>query len=143
MVVLDASVTLAWCFEDESDQYSQSVLKHAAQTSFIVPSIWPLEIANVLLVTERKGRITTAASVQFIGLMADLPITVELEPRLHHQDELMGLARRHNLSAYDASYLRLALKRGAALATKDASLVKAASDAGVPYWNPSGDVDNH
>jgi len=133
-IVLDASVALSWCFEDESDAYSRSVLEAAATTTFVVPSIWPLEIANVLLVAERRGRMTRAATAQFIELLSDLAIDVEPEPGLRYETDLLDLARRHNLSAYDASYLRLALRKGVALATKDASLANAANDEGVALW---------
>ncbi|MCY0886439.1 MAG: type II toxin-antitoxin system VapC family toxin [Firmicutes bacterium] len=134
MLVLDASVALSWCFEDEEDEYSLAVLEQAVATTFLVPSIWPLEIANVLLVAERRGRITRAETAQFIDLLGDLAIHVEPEPCLHFETDLMDLARRHQLSAYDASYLRLALKKGLALVTKDASLIHAAKDEGVALW---------
>lgn len=136
MVVLDASVALSWGFEDECDAYSQAVLEHAAALRFVVPSIWPLEIINGLLVAERRGRITRAATAQFIALLADLAIEVELEPGLQYDTDLLDLARRHNLSAYDAAYLRLAIKAGADLATKDSALAHAARDEGVAVWEP-------
>jgi predicted nucleic acid-binding protein len=133
-IVLDASIALSWCFEDESDAYSRSVLEAAVTTTFVVPSIWPLEVANVLLVAERRGRMTRAATAQFIELLSDLTIDVEPEPGLRYDTDLLDLARRHRLSAYDASYLRLALRTGVPLATKDVSLVNAASDEGVALW---------
>jgi predicted nucleic acid-binding protein len=133
---LDASVALSWCFEDEGDAYSRAALEQAVAATFLVPSIWPLEIINVLLVAERWGRITPAASAQFIDLLAALAIRMEPEPFLPHETDLMDLSRRHGLSAYDAAYLRLAVKRGAALVTKDAALAHAARDEGVAVWAP-------
>ena len=99
-------------------------------------------MVNGLFVAERRGRITRATSAQFVGLLSDLAITVEPEPSLRYEADLMDLARRHNLSAYDASYLTVSLKKGAALATKDARLANAALDEGVASWQPPAD-GNH
>ena len=78
-LVLDASVTLAWAFEDEGDTYTDSVLESLAAVKAFVPNIWPLEVGNALLVAERRGRLNQADSVQFLALLWQLPIVVEAE----------------------------------------------------------------
>ncbi|MCY0880057.1 MAG: type II toxin-antitoxin system VapC family toxin [Firmicutes bacterium] len=135
-LVLDASVALSWCFEDEADAYSRAALEQATSTTFLVPSIWSLEVINVLLVGERRGRITSAASSQFLELLAALSIEIEPEPILRYETPLLEMARRHHLSAYDASYLRLALKHDSALVTKDSALTQAAQSEGITIWMP-------
>src|SRR5438045_1808666 len=78
--VLDSSVALAWCFADERDTYADAVAVRLATTGAVVPAIWPLEIANALLVGERRGRSTIAQSTQWTGYLASLPIAVEPFP---------------------------------------------------------------
>jgi len=89
-------------------------------------------VVNVLLAAERRKYISEADSVRFISLLSELPITVESESPEKEMKELLGLARAHNLSSYDASYLELAMKKGLPLATQDAKLRKAAASASVP-----------
>jgi len=74
---LDASVTLAWFFEDESNPYADAVAARLPECRAVVPSIWPLEIANALLVGERRGRATQAESTRWLGMLAALPIDVD------------------------------------------------------------------
>ena len=76
-LVLDASVTLAWVFEDEAYPYADAVLEALADIEALVPAIWALEVGNALLVAERRGRLSQAATVQFLALLWQLPITVE------------------------------------------------------------------
>ncbi|MCX6375685.1 MAG: type II toxin-antitoxin system VapC family toxin, partial [Armatimonadetes bacterium] len=78
--VMDCSVTMAWCFEDESDAYSVSLLKQAEASEVLVPWIWPLEVANVLLTGERRNRLTEAASARFLGILRGFPIMVDAIP---------------------------------------------------------------
>lgn len=127
--VLDCSVTMAWCFEDETDRYSETVLAALDGASAIVPSLWPLEVANVLLVAERRGRLRPEDGRQFLGLLAGLPITVDtMAPDTR---EILSLARTHRLSAYDAAYLDLAARHRLPLATRDRTLRAAARAARV------------
>ncbi len=129
--VLDASVVMAWCFEDESSFYADAVLESLSNHTAIVPAVWPLEISNVLIVAERRGRIDKAGSARFINLIAQLPITVEQELWQRVFAEIMALAREYILSSYDASYLDLAMRLGLPLATQDVRLRNAAQSAGV------------
>jgi predicted nucleic acid-binding protein len=120
---------MAWCFEDESTPYSESVLEALAEGEAVVPPIWPLEVANVLLVGERKKRLVPAQSLRFVELLQNLPIT--LSPDVRPPGVLLGLAREQGLSSYDASYLDLAIRTGLPLASLDGDLLAAADGFGV------------
>ena len=134
--VLDPSVVMAWCFEDEADGYADSVLDLLVDSEAIVPSIWPLEVANVLLVAERRKRLTEAASLQFVNMLRELPITVDQESSERAFSEVFFVGRQQGLSAYDASYLELAMREGTALATRDKKLRKASVKCGVKLLQP-------
>lgn len=129
--VLDASVTLSWAFEDERDETSLAVLEALEASEAITSPIWPLEIANGLLTAERRDRITPADANRFTALLLELPIVVEPLDRRRPLQEVRQLARRHGLSAYDASYLEVALRHGVPLATGDGRLAAAAREVGV------------
>ena len=133
-LVLDASVTLAWAFEDEGNAYTDFVLESLAAVKAFVPNIWPLEVGNALLVAERRGRLNQAASVQFLALLRQLPIVVEAERVELMLGEILALAREQRLSTYDATYLHLAMRRGFSLATNDEILRQAATRAGVSLF---------
>ena len=129
MFVIDTSVAMAWCFEDEATQATDAVLDLLRTDQVVVPAIWPLEVANVLLVAERRGRLTEAQASRFLELLAQLPINVDTSPT--DMAGIVATGRRHTLSSYDAAYLLLAERLGAALATLDKVLAKAARKAGV------------
>jgi len=129
--VIDNSVVMAWCFGDESSPYADFILDSLENTVAIVPAIWPLEVSNVLLVAERKKRLTEAASNRFIALLSELPIIVDHEPPERMLREILSLARKNKLSTYDASYLDLAMKRGLPIATLDDRLIAAAKQNDV------------
>ena len=133
-LVMDASVTLAWAFEDETSAYSDLVLESLEEVKACVPAIWALEVDNALLVAERRGRLNHAATVQFLALLWQLPILVETERAEALLGEILSLAREHGLSTYDAAYLYLAMRRGLPLATIDVTLQQAARSAGVPLF---------
>ncbi len=132
--VLDNSVTMSWCFPDENDSYAQDVLKALPSTAAAVPALWPLEVANILLVGERRGRISQADSATFVGLLEGLPIRIDDETAEHAMKASLNLARAQNLSVYAASYLELALRRGLPIATLDAKLKAAAAAVGIPVY---------
>ena len=134
--VLDSSVTMSWCFPDENDPYAQDVLRALPSSGAAVPSLWPLEVGNILLVGERRGRISQADTAVFIGLLEGLPIRIDEETSEHAMKASLSLARAQNLSLYDATYLELALRRGLPMATLDARLKLAASTLGVPVYTP-------
>lgn len=124
--VVDNSVVMAWCFEDEAGKYADAVLERLTVAEAMVPAIWPLEVGNVLLVAERRRRLRRADSERFIALLRQLPIVVEPEDARRALGDVMALARDVGLSTYDASYLNVALRHGLPIATMDRDLRKAA-----------------
>ena len=132
--VLDNSVVMSWCFKDETNRYADAVLDKLSEAKAIVPSIWPLEVVNVLLVAERNKRLQQAASVRFITLLLQLPIEVEQEGPEKMMRELLALARSTNLSSYDASYLDLAMRKNCPIATLDKRIRDAAKDVSVAIF---------
>jgi len=133
--VLDCSVTMSWCFEDETDEYSPSILRQLDESESAVPWIWTLEVANALLTAERRGRLSEAETSRFLGMVQGLPIMVDAAPPARTMDEIVALGRRHNLTSYDAAYLELAIREGLPLATIDERLRDAAARVGVPILN--------
>lgn len=133
--VLDCSVTMAWCFEDEANRYSDAVLTALSTDQAIVPSLWSLEVANVLVVSERRGRLSREDAQRFLDLLAGLPITVS--PFAPEPAEALALAREHRLSAYDAAYLSLALRARLPIATRDRALRMAARATRVMPFTPT------
>ena len=129
--VVDNSVVMSWCFKDETNNYADSVLDRLTELVAVVPSIWPLEVVNVLLVAERQKRLSESDSIRFLTLLSQLPILVEYE-RPEMMKELLALARSNNLSSYDASYLDLAMRKGVPIATLDNKLIEAAKRIDVP-----------
>ena len=122
---------MAWCFEDEAAGYADGVLQKLAKREAVVPAIWPLEVANVLLVGERRKRLTKADSSRFLELLQGLPITIDVQATSRAFGEIMSVARSLTISAYDAAYVELAMREGLNLATLDGRLSKAASKIGV------------
>ncbi|MFZ5911759.1 MAG: type II toxin-antitoxin system VapC family toxin [Chloroflexota bacterium] len=132
LFVLDASMTLAWCFYDEGGQQAERVLDLLSASQAIVPSLWLLEVSNAVLNAERRNRLTAADSARFLQLLRGLPIQIEDASSIERAwGEILNLARAHRLSTYDAAYLELAMRSGAPLATLDDALYKAASACGV------------
>jgi predicted nucleic acid-binding protein len=137
--VLDASVTMTWLLKDSRESaYPFSVLQSLGETgTAIVPHTWGLEVANVIARCEAKGQVTEAQSESFIALIDELPIEVDPDTSAHVLSDTLQLARRYRLSSYDASYLELALREGAPLATLDDDLGRAATKAGVKLFKPA------
>ena len=133
--VLDCSVTMAWCFDDEATPYSDGVRDSLAGMRAVVPSIWPLEAANATIVGERRKRLDEARSRRFFVLLAALPIRLDEETGNRAFGDIAHLARTYHLSAYDAAYLELAIRRGLPLACLDGKL-KTAAAAGVVLFTP-------
>lgn len=132
VLVIDASVTLSWCFEDEVDAIAEQTLSALEAGEGLVPSLWRLEIVNGLVVAERRKRLRANQSDHFLQLLAVLPIRVDDQTSAL---AVLDLARKTNLSAYDAAYLELALRRDVPLATRDRVLVAAARKAGVRLFD--------
>jgi predicted nucleic acid-binding protein len=134
--ILDGSITVAWFFEDESDAYADAVQDSLASARAVVPAIWHLEVANAVLVGERKKRTTAAKISQFLTLLSALPVAVDGQTTSRAWSDTLMLARTYQLSAYDASYLELAQRRGLPLATLDGPLKRAANAVGVAIYEP-------
>jgi len=132
--VLDTSVTMAWLFEDESTKQSETLLDRLSDEAALVPYLWMYEVANVLVIAERRQRITEAQARRFTSLLRNLPIEIAEDSTYELWDGAMNLARIYGLSAYDSAYLDLAMKQGLPLATQDKALKKAASQAGVEVY---------
>ena len=129
--VIDNSIVMAWCFQDESNPYADAILDRLKTAVAFVPAIWPLEVSNVLLVAERNQRLGEADSQRFLAILADMPIIVEQEPPERMVREVLALARKHGLTSYDASYLDLAMRKGLPIATRDKQLLFAAENSNV------------
>lgn len=129
--VLDASVTIAWCFQDEATLTTLTLLEKLATEEAIVPALWLLEIGNILLNAERKKGITRANIMKFINLLEALPIQADYSMTTQGLHEILNLATSQNLTTYDAAYLELAMHKGIPLATKDIKLQEAATRLGV------------
>jgi predicted nucleic acid-binding protein len=121
----------------EADEYADAVLDRLATTRAVVPALWPLEVANALLMGERRKRSTEAETIKWTGILASLPIVFDGETNAHAWSDTLSLARGHNLTAYDAAYLELAIRRGLPLATIDGKLKRAAETVGIALFDVS------
>lgn len=130
-MVLDCSVTMPWLLRNDKTGYAGRILAALSTGSAIVPRLWFLEVANVLLVFERKKRITQAESSRFTDLLIELPIEVDDSVYYRVFGKVVGIAREQVISLYDAVYLELAMRTGQPLATLDKGLMKAAKAVGV------------
>lgn len=133
--VLDASVTLAWCFSDESTPKVISLLKSLETESAHVPQLWPLEVGNILVAAERRKRISYANIAEFLALLENLDIQIDEGTAQRGFHEILSLSYSTQLTTYDSAYLELAMRLGLPLATKDIQLQKIAKQVGVKLIN--------
>jgi predicted nucleic acid-binding protein len=129
--VTDASITVAWCIEDERSEQTDALFLRATREGVVVPPLWSFEIANVLLLAEKRGRVRKGGSEASFAAVAAAPIEVDMESSEHVFGEILSLGRRHGLTIYDATYLELAIRTGLPLATLDQALAAAARQDGV------------
>lgn len=130
--ILDCSTAMAWCFEDENEPNAFSALRRLQNHSAYVPFLWFLEIANVLAVAEKRERIKKAESVRFLELLQSLSIVEETPPNSWERlTRILELARSHRITAYDATYIDLAMRLGLPIATCDKKLRTAAEQAEI------------
>lgn len=134
MIVLDASVALALCFEDESSPYADRVALALESDRAVVPPIWALEVSNALVAAERRGRLGPDELPRLTELLAALPIEVEPVSLRQALGPVADVARSRGLSVYDAAYLELARRLELPLATHDRALRQAAIAAGVALF---------
>jgi predicted nucleic acid-binding protein len=129
--VLDASVALAWHFEDEDSVRAELASERSYEDVVVVPQHWFLEVTSALLKSERRRRAAPEEVDRFVGRLRTMDVEVDVLAPDDAFDMLLPLARTHRLSVYDAAYLELARRRGIALATLDGFLAAAARAAGV------------
>ena len=129
--VLDSSAALAWILPGEHTSATDQLLADVGEHGAIVPALWPIETANVLLTAERRGRITLAERTQALGILQEMPIDVDDRTASLAFSAISGLAAARHLTVYDACYLELALRLDLPLASLDAQLRQAAQQAGV------------
>jgi predicted nucleic acid-binding protein len=132
-IVLDASATLAWLVErvDAAEvRLANEILRRIQAEDAIVPSLWFPEVSNGILMAERMGGVSAAESVRFLGMVDTLPIEEDRMRSVSIRDTALTLARAYGLTAYDATYLELALRTRRTLATFDRQLAEATRKAG-------------
>ncbi len=129
--VLDTSVTMAWLFEDEATRTTEAILDRLKDEEALVPTLWTYEVGNVLLMAERRNRITEAQGRRFTQLLESLPIHISDSHLKSLWNNAVVVAREHGLSVYDGTYLDLAMREGIPLATRDKALRKAAKKLGI------------
>jgi predicted nucleic acid-binding protein len=135
-IVVDCSVTAAWCPDEEASEAAYPLLLAIEDDGAIVPAIWPFEIANVLAVIERQGRLTDIEASRFLGMLGRLPIQVEPLATSRVIGEVLTIARTQSLTPYDAAYLECAVRLSLPLATLDKALRRAARKLGVLELRP-------
>jgi len=129
--IVDASVTLAWCFEDEATEATEAVLRRLLTEGGLAPSHWPLEVANALRSGERRGRLNQEKLEEARSVLTILPVDVATAD-IGSALGLLDTARAHDLSVYDAAYLDLAASRSMGLATIDQRLAAVCRTVGIP-----------
>lgn len=128
--VVDASVSAAWFLPDEANPFTEAALLATATHQVWVPALWLLEMGNLLLSAQRRKRISADKRRELAVAASALRVKVDRQPvAISAVDEI---AARHGLTAYDAAYLELAMRRGIPLATQDLALIAAMAKAGVP-----------
>jgi predicted nucleic acid-binding protein len=135
--VLDNSVAMRWLLQSKKtvDQdYSESVLRSLVKTNALVPNLWHLEAANVLLTAEKRHEIKPGDMERFIDQLESLPISVDAMTSQKAFNRTLALAKAFRLSSYDAAYLELAIREGLPLASLDKNLRKATRNAGVDIY---------
>ena len=137
LCVLDASVALAWSFKDEVSPYATFIVRSAKSARAVGPVIWPLEVNNALISAVRRERIDELVANRIRDTLDRLPVDIDSEIAVASLGQrILRLGIEHGLSAYDASYLELAMRRGLPLATQDERLLRAAGAAGIEILQP-------
>ena len=121
----------AWCFEDERTAGSEALLGRLTEWELCVPALCLWELGNVLMIAERRGRISAADRSRFLALVVQLDIHIDpADPHVVWHD-VLSLAAQHRLTCYDAAYLELAMRGGLPLASRDNALLEAARTSGL------------
>jgi len=130
-IVIDSSLTAAWCFGDEATSQTDALLRSLEDTRGLVPALWHFELTNMLVQAERRKRIGSDDATALLGFLDSLPIETDSEAPASRRRDVWVLARRHKLTSYDAAYLELAIRAGLPLATRDQDLARAAVECGI------------
>ena len=130
-LVLDSSVAVAWVLGEEPVGRVASLIQRVVDAGAVIPSLWRLEVANALLMSTRRGRMTPDLRTAVISDLERLNLAIDAQTDRQAWSATLRLADRHGLTLYDAAYLELADRRGLPLATLDGDLIKAAETAGV------------
>ncbi len=133
--VLDCSLAMAWCFDDETSDYSEEVLDTLANVTAVVPALWSVEVSNTLLMAERKKRIVHVKSIAFREYLTLLLIEVDDYLLKKPIEIILDVAKETGLTAYEATYLELAMRKNLPIATLDRELKSAAQKVGVPIYS--------
>ena len=135
LFVADASVAIAWVHPAQATAETEAMLDHlAAGDSLVVPSLWPLEVANALTVLHRRRKLTADEVRTAIEIIRELPAVIDHEAASIAFTRLVDLASEHELTIYDATYIELATRRRLPLASNDARMKQAAVRSGVDLW---------
>lgn len=137
-LVLDCSVAVSWCFEDEASPVTDAILERVRDDGALVPALWHLELGNVLIQAERRKRLTAAQTATLLALIRALPVVTDDESPARVLGEVLTLARAEELTAYDAAYLELTIRKGLPLASHDRALADAARGHGVVVLPDAG-----
>ncbi|MGL4461220.1 MAG: type II toxin-antitoxin system VapC family toxin [Planctomycetia bacterium] len=135
-VVLDVSLAASWFFVDEKNDYADAIAAASEGLEFWVPNLWHLEVANALRSSERRSRCTPQDVDCWLAILARWNLRVDSETAAQAWTGALSLARQHNLTVYDASYLELAVRRSLPIATFDADLLRSAPLVGVALFQP-------
>ena len=130
-VVIDASLTIAWYFDDETTAATEAVLDKVSEAGAVVPTLWRLEVANAFQTAFRRQRITALYRDESLVELAQMPITIDGDTDTYAWTTTLRLAERFALTLYDATYLELAQRRSLPLATLDKELREAAATLGI------------
>ncbi len=131
-IVLDCSVTMAWILRDDTmSEKADAILSTLQEKHAKVPTIWTLEVANVLCLAERQKKITALEVAEFKEFLAELPIIIDHETSSKAMGSIYTLAKTEGLTTYDAAYLEIAIRENIALATFDKALISAAKKNGI------------
>lgn len=121
-----------WCFEDENNEFTEGILQKLGNSTAIVPTIWPLEVANVLLISKKHKRLTEVQAASFIDALSVLPIVIDQSTSFRAMHNIFVLAGESDLTIYDAAYLEVAIREKIPLLTLDKGLIKAAKRLNIP-----------
>lgn len=131
-IVLDCSVTMAWILRDDTmTEKADAILNMLPEKQVKVPTIWPLEVANVLCLAERQKKLTVLEVAEFKEFLSALPIQVDHGTSSRVMGSIYTLAKTQQITVYDAAYLEMAIRENSPLATFDRALKNAAKKSGV------------